>query len=46
MILAEIQYKMYDQELLAIVKVFKTWCHDLDGYKYKFLIFTDHNNFR
>ena len=45
MILAKTRYKTYDNELLAIVEVFKTWYHYLEGCKYKVFIFTNHNNF-
>ena len=45
MIFIETWYKTHDQELLAIVEAFKTWCHYLKGYKYEVLVFTDHNNF-
>ena len=41
---AETWYKTYNQELLAIVKVFKTWRHYLEGCKYKVLVFTNYNN--
>ena len=44
MIPAESQYKTHDIELLAIVEVFKTWHHYLEGYKYKVLVLTTHNN--
>ena len=44
MILAEIKYKTYDGKLLAIIKIFKTWRHYLEGCKYKVLILIDYNN--
>lgn len=44
MICAEIPYKTHNQELLAIVETFKTWCHYLEGCKYKVFVFNDHNN--
>lgn len=44
MILTKICYKIFNYELLGIVKVFKTLCHYLKGYKYKVFVFTDHNN--
>ncbi len=44
MIPAETWYKTYNQELLAIVEAFKTWCHYLEGCKYKVLVLTDYNN--
>ncbi len=46
MIPAKTCYKTHDQELLAIVEVFKTWHHYLEGCKYEVLVFTDHNNLR
>ena len=46
MIPAETRYKTYDQELLAIVKIFKTWHHYLEGYKFEVIVLTDHNNLR
>ena len=42
---AETCYETYDDELLAIVEVFKTRQHYLKGCKYKVLVFTNHNNF-
>lgn len=44
MIPAKIWYKTHNQKLLAIVKNFKTWRYYLEGYKFKVLIFTNHNN--
>ncbi len=46
MISAETQYKTHNQELLAIVEVFKTWHHYLEGCKYEVHVFTDYNNLR
>ncbi len=46
MIPAEIWYETHNQELLAIVEVFKTWRHYLEGCKYEFFILTNHNNLR
>ena len=46
MVLAEIQYKTYNNKFLAIVKVFKTWCHYLESCKHEILVLTDHNNLR
>ncbi len=40
----ETWYIIYDQELLAIIKVFKTWRHYLMSYKNKVFVFIDHNN--
>ncbi len=44
MIPTETQYKTHDRELLAIVEVFKTWRHYLEGCKYKVLALTDYKN--
>ena len=44
MIPIETCYETYDGELLAIVEAFKTWRHYLEGYKYKILVLTNHNN--
>ena len=44
MISAETRYKTHDGEFLAIVKVFKTWRHYLEGCKYEVLVLTDHDN--
>ncbi len=46
MISVESRYKTHDEELLAIVKAFKTWRHYLEGCKYEVLVLTDHNNLR
>ena len=46
MIPAETRYETHDGKLLAIVKVFKTWRHYLEGCKHEVLVFTDHNNLR
>lgn len=32
------------EQLLAIVKVFKTWKHYLEDYKHEILVLTDHKN--
>ena len=44
MISVKTQYKIHNNELLAIVKAFKTWRHYLEDCKHKVLVFTDHNN--
>ena len=44
MISAEAWYKTHDQEMLTIVEVFKTWHHYMEGYKFEFLVLTNHNN--
>ena len=37
-------YKTHNTELLAIVKAFKNWRHNLKSCQYKVLVLTDHNN--
>ncbi len=44
MIATETRYETYDKELLAIVEVFKTWKHYLEGCKQEVFVLTDHNN--
>lgn len=44
MIPTETRYKTYDQELLSIVKTFKTWRHYLKDYRYEVFVLTDNNN--
>ena len=44
MIPVETQYETHDGKLLAIVEVFKTWSHYLEGCKHEVLVLTDHNN--
>ncbi len=44
MILAETWYKIHNGKLLAIVKIFKTWKHYLEGCKYEVVILIDYNN--
>ena len=44
MIPAKTRYKTNNRELLAIVKMFKTWRHYLKSYKHEVLMFIDHNN--
>ncbi len=44
MIPAETRYETHDNELLAIVEVFKIWGHYLEGRKYKVFVLTNHNN--
>lgn len=46
MISAKTWYEMYNQELLAIIEVFKIYRHNLEDYKYKVFMLTDHNNLR
>ncbi len=44
MISAETLYETYDDKLLAIVEVFKTWRYYLKSCKHEVLVLTDHNN--
>ena len=46
MIPAETRYEIHDGELLAIIEVFKTWRHYLEGCKHKVLVLIDYNNLR
>lgn len=41
---AEINYKIYDKELLAVVNSFARWRHYLEGAKHQIEVFTDHRN--
>ena len=43
---AETRYETHNGELLAIVEVFKTWKHYLEGCKHKVLMLINHNNLR
>jgi hypothetical protein len=44
LILPETRYKTHDQELLAMVAVFKQWRHYLEGSTHTVEVLTDHNN--
>ncbi len=44
MIPAKTWYETHDGKLLTIVKLFKTWRHYLEGWKYEVLVLTDQNN--
>ena len=44
MIPAETRYETHDQELLAIIEIFETWRHYLEGCKYKVLVLSYYNN--
>ena len=37
-------YETHNGKLLAIVKVFKTWRHYLEGCKHEIFVLTDYNN--
>ena len=41
---AEINYEIYDKELLAIVSAFEQWRHYLCGAQCPIVVFTDHKN--
>lgn len=41
---AEVNYDIYDRELLAIVKAFRHWRHHLLGARHQITVLTDHNN--
>lgn len=44
MIFTKTHYETHNQELLAIVKTFKTWRDYLKGYKYEIPDLTEDNN--
>ena len=37
-------YKIYDKEILVIIRGLENWKHLLEGVKFKFEIWTDHKN--
>ena len=41
---AEINYKIHNKELLAIVDAFKHWCRYCEGAKHQIQVFLDHQN--
>ena len=41
---AEINYKIHDKELLAIVDSFQEWYHLLEGATHQVTVYTDHKN--
>lgn len=43
-IFAKTCYKTHNEKFLAIIQVFKTWCHYLKGCKHKVFVLTNHNN--
>ena len=45
MILGKTWYKSHNNELLALVELFKIWKHYLKNCKYKVFVLTDYNNF-
>jgi hypothetical protein len=42
--LVEINYKIHDIELLAIVDAFGKWCHLLKGAQHEILVYFDYKN--
>ena len=42
---AETQYDTHNGKLLAIVEMFKTWWHYLEGCKYEILVLTNYIKF-
>jgi hypothetical protein len=42
----EINYKIYDKEMLAIISSFTEWHHYLEGAYYTITIFLDHKNLK
>jgi hypothetical protein len=43
---AEMNYETYNQELLAIVEIFKVWRYYLLGVHVTVIVLTDHNNLK
>ena len=41
---AELNYEIYDKEMLAIVEAFKEWRHYLEGAQHKITVYSDHKN--
>ncbi len=46
MIRTKTGYETHNQEFVAIIEAFKTWCHYLKGCKHKVFVLNDHNNLR
>src|SRR3984893_925381 len=46
MIATELNYDIYDKELLVIHKAFKQWRAYLEGARYEIQVFSNHNNLR
>src|SRR6266850_4013209 len=42
--LAELNYKIYDKDLLAIFEAFRQWCNYLEGSVHVVLVLSDHKN--
>ena len=43
--LVHTSYETHNGNLLANIKVFKSWKHNLEGYKYEVFMLIDYNNF-
>jgi RNase H-like domain found in reverse transcriptase len=41
---AELNYDIYDKELLTIFEAFKQWCAYLEGAKHQIQVYSDHHN--
>jgi len=41
---SEVNYTIYDKELLAIITAFETWRHHLEGSRFPVQVITDHKN--
>ena len=41
---AELNYEIYDKEMLAIITAFKEWRAYLEGAQYQITVLTDHKN--
>jgi hypothetical protein len=42
--LIEINYKIHDKKLLAIMDVFEKWCHLFKRVQHEIIVYSDHNN--
>jgi hypothetical protein len=40
----EINYKIHDKEMLAIISAFKEWCQYLEGASFKITVYSEHKN--
>jgi hypothetical protein len=40
----EINYKIRDKELLAILDAFENWCHLVEEVQHKITMYSDHKN--
>jgi hypothetical protein len=44
LVLAELNYEIYDKEMLAIVRAFQEWRHYVQGAKHTTTVYNDHKN--